>query len=147
MSATAPTPNIPPPGTKTVKPSYRSLDFAYGCFACIVFALGFGPLLAILPISQGAKEGYAMLLILPITLGAFLAGLVGLVLAIVHRSEWQLGAMGFASVAFLGTFALDEDIMMIAAVFYMVMLISFCGGWFFYRRRKMKQAERSGTGS
>jgi phosphotransferase system glucose/maltose/N-acetylglucosamine-specific IIC component len=109
-----------------------------------VFALGFGPLLAILPISQSAKEGYAMLLILPITFGAFIAGLVGLVLAIVHRSEWQLGAMGFASVAFVGTFALDEDIMMIAAVFYMVMLISFCGGWFFFRRRKMKEAERSG---
>lgn len=147
MSATVPTPSVPPPGTKDVKLSYRHLDFAYLCFACIAFALCFGPLLAILPISQSAKEGYAMLLILPITFGAFIAGIVGLVLAIVYRSEWQLGAMGFASVAFLGTLALDEDIMMIAAVFYVVVLISFCGGWFFFRRKRMKQAQASLPGS
>jgi len=147
MSATAPTPSVPPPGTKAVKPSYRSLDFAYLCFACIAFALCFGPLLWVLPLSQGDREGYAMLLGVPIMLGAFIAGIVGLVLAIAYRREWQLGAMGFAGVVFLGTWALDETIMEIAAVFYTVMIVSFCGGWFFYRRRKMKRAERAGIGS
>jgi hypothetical protein len=145
MSATAPTPSVPPPGTKAVKPSYRSLDFAYLCFACIAFALCFGPLLWVLPLSQGDREGYAMLLGVPIMLGAFIAGIVGLVLAIAYRSEWQLGAMAVAGVFFVLTLALDEDLMMIAAVFYTLMIVSFCGGWFFYRRRKMKRAEGTGV--
>jgi hypothetical protein len=144
MSATAPTPSVPPPGTKDVKLSYRHLDFAYLCFACIAFALCFGPLLWVLPLNQGDREGYAMLLGVPIMFGAFIAGIVGLVLAIIYRSEWQLGAMGFAGVVFLGTWALDETIMEIAAVFYTVMIISFCVGWFFFRRRKMKRAEGTG---
>jgi apolipoprotein N-acyltransferase len=88
MNATAPTPSVPPSGTKAVKLSYRSLDFAYACFAFIAFALCFGPLLWILPLSQGDREGYAMLLGVPIMFGAFIAGIVGLVLAIVYRSEW-----------------------------------------------------------
>jgi hypothetical protein len=144
MNATAPTPSVPPSGTKVVKLSYRSLDFAYACFAFIAFALCFGPLLWILPLSQGDREGYAMLLGVPIMFGAFMAGIVGLVLAIVYRSEWQLGAMAVAGVFFTLTLALDEDLMMIAAVFYTVMLVSFCGGWFFYRRTKMKRAEGTG---
>jgi hypothetical protein len=144
MNATAPTPSVPPSGTKAVKLSYRSLDFAYACFAFIAFALCFGPLLWILPLSQGDREGYAMLLGVPIMFGAFIAGIVGLVLAIVYRSEWQLGAMAVAGIFFLETWALDETIMEIAAVFYTVMIVSFCGGWFFYRRRKMKRAEGTG---
>jgi hypothetical protein len=146
MNATAPTPSVPPPGTKAVKLSYRSLDFAYACFAFIAFALCFGPLLWILPLNRGDREGYAMLLGVPIMFAAFMAGIVGLVLAIVYRSEWQLGAMAVASVVFLATWALDEQTMMVAAVFYTVVLISFCGGWFFFRRRKMKRAEGPGIG-
>jgi hypothetical protein len=147
MNATAPTPDVPTPGKKVVKPSYRQLDFAYGCFLCIVFALGFGPFLWLLPLTQGDREGYGMLLGVPIMFGAFIAGGVGLVLAIVHRSEWQLGAMAVASVVFLATWALDEETMMVAAVLYTVVLISFCGGWFFFRRRKMKRAEGAGMES
>lgn len=152
MNATVPSPNIPapsvpPPTTKAVKPSYQQLDFPYLCFAFIAFALCFGPILWILPISQGDREGYAMLLAVPIMFGAFIAGIVGLVQSIVYRSEWQLGAMSTAGVVFMLTWALDETTMEIAAACYAVMLISFCGGWFFFRRRKMKKAERAGIGS
>ncbi|MFI5104466.1 MAG: hypothetical protein ACHP79_06050, partial [Terriglobales bacterium] len=72
--------------------------------------------------------------------------IVGLVLSIVHRSEWQLGTMTVASIGFLMTWALDEETMEIAAVFYMAVLFSFCR-WFFFRRRKVKQAEGSGIWS
>ena len=147
MNATVPPPSVPPPMTKAVKLSYRHLDFAYVCFACIALALCFGPLLWILPIRQGDKEGYAMLLGVPIMFGAFIAGIVGLVLSIMYRSEWQLGTMAVAGVAFMLTWALDETTMEIAAAFYTVMIVSFCGRWFFFRRRKMKQAECSGIGS
>lgn len=131
---------VPPPPVK-LEPSYRSLDVAYGCFACIAFALCFGPLLWILPLSQGDREGYAMLLVIPIMLGAFLAGIVGLVLAIVHRSHWQLGAMAVAGVVFLVTWAGPEDIMEVAAALYTLLILSFCGRWFFSLRRKVKRAE------
>jgi hypothetical protein len=132
MNATVPPPSVPP--------SYRNLDFAYFCFACIALALCFGLVLSILPISQGDKEGYAMLLGIPI-IGAFAAGIAGLVLSILYRSEWQLGAMTVGGVAFMLTWALDEMTMEIAAVCYTVVVISFFCGWFFFRRRKMKQGE------
>jgi uncharacterized membrane protein len=133
----------PPPKTKAAEPSYRQLDVPYGCFACIALALCFGPLLWILPISQGNKEGYAMLLGIPIMFAAFLAGIVGLILAIVHRSEWQLVIMAFGGIVFLLTWTMDEQIMMMAAYVYGVVLVSCCGNWFFFRRRKLKRAERA----
>ncbi|HET9837117.1 MAG TPA: hypothetical protein VFR84_02705 [Candidatus Angelobacter sp.] len=136
MAASAPSPPV------KAEPSYRSLDVAYGCFAFIAFALCFGPLLWILPLSEGDREGYGMLLGVPIMFGAFLAGLMGLVLAIVHRSHWQLAAMAVAGVLFLLTWAGPEDAMEFAAVCYAVLIVSFCVTWFFFLRRKMKRAER-----
>ena len=131
---------VPPP----VKPEplYPSLDVAYSCFAFIAFALCFGPLLLVLPLSRGDREGYAMLLGVPIMFGAFLAGIVGLVLAIRHPSHWQLGTMAFAGILFLLTWAGPEDLMEIAAVLYTLLIVSFCVSWFFFRRRKMKRAEK-----
>ena len=76
----------------------------------------------------------------PLSIAEYVAGLV---LSILYRSEWQLGAMTVGGVAFMLTWALDEKTMEIAAVFYTVMLVSFCGRWLFFRRRKMKQAEGS----
>jgi phosphotransferase system glucose/maltose/N-acetylglucosamine-specific IIC component len=130
--------------------NYRSLDSAYGCFVFIALVLCFGPLLWMLPIGQGDKEGYAMLLGVPLMFAAFIAGIIGLVLSIVHRKEWPLGAMAAASVIFLLSWSLDEQVMMVAAVLYLAVLVSFCARWFFYRRRKMKQAgalEEKGTAS
>ena len=124
-----------------MKPSYRRLDFAYGCFACIALAMCFGPLLWILPVRQGGKEEIAMLLVVPIMFGAFLAGIAGLVFSIVYWREWPLGIMAGASIAFLLTWGRKEKTMLIAAVFYVVVLVSFCGWWFFFRRRKMRQVE------
>jgi len=146
MNATVPPPSGPPPTTKPAKLSYQQLDFPYVCFAFIVFALCFGPILWILPIRQGDREGYAMLFAVPIMFGAFIAGIAGLVQSNVYSSEWQLGAMSTAGVVFMLTWALDETTMEIAAACYAVMIISFCGQWFFFRRRKMKKAERSGIG-
>jgi predicted lysophospholipase L1 biosynthesis ABC-type transport system permease subunit len=88
-----------------------------------------------------------MLFAVPIMFGAFIAGIAGLVQSIVYSSEWQLGAMSTAGVVFMLTWALDETTMEIAAACYTVMIISFCGQWFFFRRRKMKKAEHSGIGS
>jgi hypothetical protein len=136
MAASAPSPPVKP------ESSYRSLDAAYACFAFIAFALCFGPLLWLLPLSEGDRQGYGMLLGIPIMFGAFLAGIAGLVLTIVHRSHWQLGAMAFAGVLFLLTWAGPEDAMEFAAVCYTVLIISFCATWVFFLRRKMKRAQR-----
>lgn len=133
---------VPPPPVKP-EPSYRSLDVAYGCFACIAFALCFGPILWILPLSRGDREGYAMLLGVPIMFAAFLAGIVGLVLAIRLPGHWQLGTLAVAGVVFLVTWAGPEDIMEIAAALYTLLVLSFCARWFFSLRKKMKRMERS----
>lgn len=136
MAASAPSPPEKP------APPYQSLDVAYGCFAFILFALCFGPLLWLLPLSEGDRQGYGMLLGIPIMLGAFVAGLIGLVLAIRYSSHWQLGAMAFAGVLFLLTWAGPEDAMEFSAVCYATLIVSFCVAWFFFLRRKMKRAQR-----
>jgi len=123
------------------RPLYRRLDTAYGCFVGILAVLCFGPLLWILPISQGNKEGFAMLLGVPLMFGAFILGVVGLILAGIYWREWPLAILAFAGILFLLSWNLDENIMEIAAAAYMVLLICFCGRWFFFRRRKMKKAE------
>jgi hypothetical protein len=64
MAASAPSPPVKP------ESSYRSLDAAYACFAFIAFALCFGPLLWLLPLSEGDRQGYGMLLGIPIMFGA-----------------------------------------------------------------------------
>ncbi|HEV8493454.1 MAG TPA: hypothetical protein VGR76_14355 [Candidatus Angelobacter sp.] len=138
----------PPPKAKDEQPSfrvYRGLDAAYGCFALILLTLCYGPLLAVLPISQGAKEGWAMLLAIPMVLLGFVVGIVALVLAIIHRSEWQLVFMAFVGVLFVATLFLDnEDIMLAVATFYVVITASCCVNWFFFRRKKVKRAELRG---
>jgi hypothetical protein len=136
MAASAPSPPEKP------APPYQSLDVAYGCFAFIAFALCFGPLLWLLPLSEGDRQGYGMLLGIPIMFGAFLAGLIGLVFAIRYSSHWQLGAMAFAGVLFLLTWAGPEDAMEFSAVCYTALIVSFCVAWFLFLRRKMKRAQR-----
>lgn len=135
--------DTPPLKAKPAQPSFRvyRLDAAYGCFALIILTLAYGPLLWLLPISQGAREGYAMLLAIPMVLLGFVVGIVALVLAIIHRSEWQLGFMAVVLALFGATLFFDnEDIMAAVAIFYVVITAAFCGNWFFFRRKKVKQA-------
>jgi hypothetical protein len=117
------------------------LDIAYGCFACILAVMCFGPLLWILPINQGDKEGYAILLGIPLMFAAFLLGIAGIVFAGTHWKEWPLAAMALTGIAFLLSWNLDTRAMEIAAVLYATLLASLCGRWFFSQRRKMKQAD------
>lgn len=121
--------------------NYRRLDSGYVCFAFIALVLCFGPLLWVLPISQGDREGYAILVGLPLMFLAFIAGIAGLVLSIVHKNEWPLTVMAAASVIFALSLALDEEVMMAMAALYVVVSVSLCARWFFYSRRKIKQAE------
>lgn len=138
--------NTPPLQDKTARPSYRGLDAAYGCFALILLTLAYGPLLWLLPISQGAREGYAMLLAIPMVLLGFVVGIVALVLAIIHRSEWQLGFMAGVGVLFVVTLFFDnEDIMTAVAIFYVVITAASCVNWLFFRRKKVKQAQLLGS--
>lgn len=132
---------LTPLNAKPARSSYRRLDAAYGCFALILLTLAYGPLLWLLPISQGAREGYAMLLAIPMVLLGFVVGIVGLVLAIIYRSEWQLGFMAVVLVLFGVTLFFDnEDIMAAVAIFYVVITAAFCVNWFFFRRKRVKQA-------
>ena len=134
--------NLTPPSSDTLpKPLYRRLDAPYWCFVGILAALCFGPLLWILPISQGDREGFAMLLGVPLMFGAFILGIVGLVLASIHWQEWPLAAMAFAGILFLLSWNLDDPGMEIAAAAYVVLISYFCARWFFFRRKRMKQAE------
>lgn len=138
MNSVAPAPTV-----KDKKPSYRNLDSAYGCFLFIALVFCFGPVLAILPISHGDKEGLAMLLAIPIVFASFGVGIRGLVLAIIYREEAPLPIMAVAGILFLVSLSLDEDVMMAAAALYTLMIFGFCGRWFFSRRKKMKRAAAS----
>ena len=139
--------SVPPPYMKAAKPYYRRLDTAYGCFAFIVLATCLAPLVSILPLTEDDKGGLVFVLGLPIAFVALVSSIAGLVLSVVHRREWPLGAMAVATVVFLLMLISGEKLNakapLVAAVLYLAVLAFFCGRWFFFIRRKRKQTEVS----
>jgi hypothetical protein len=138
---------LPPLGAKPGKPQYRRLDIAYGCFAFVALAACLAPLLLILPITEDDKGALEFILGFPIMFVALVALIAGLVLSVVHRREWPLLAMALASLLFLLTWILSEELgektMEVFSIPYLALLIFSCARWFFFIRGKRKRAEIS----
>lgn len=122
-----------------LRPSYRRLDVAYGCFVGVAFTLLLGPVLWILPIDQGDKEGFAMLLGVPFLFAGFIAGVAGLVLSLRYWREWPLLLMTAASGAFVLAMVSDEPGIETMAAVYLAILLLLCGRWFLFRRRAISR--------
>jgi hypothetical protein len=112
-------------------------DFAYACFLPpAVLAVGLA-LVDTLPMSFTSRQGYAMLLGLPLAMVSMGAIPVGLALAAYLRRDWALPVLAAATIAAVAVFVSDTSgrtATNVLAFAYGALVLALDGLWFLRRR-------------
>ncbi|HUI74833.1 MAG TPA: hypothetical protein VLX32_07815 [Candidatus Acidoferrum sp.] len=133
---------------------YRRLDFAYGCFVWVALVVCGVPLFGMLPLSFDTWQALAMLVGLPLAIGAVGGGVTGTVLSVVLWREWPLAIMAVASISMLLLFlgndqwhTVSDRTELIGCSVATAILFFFCARWFLFRRRQVKRKQLAGADS
>jgi hypothetical protein len=150
----------PPPSPLAASPRvplrarYRRLDFAYGCFVWVALVVCGVPLFGMLPLSFDTWQALAMLVGLPLAIGAVGAGVTGTVLSVVLWREWPLAIMAVASISMLLLFLANDEwktvsdrTELLGCSVATAILFFFCARWFLFRRQRMKRKQLLGAES
>jgi hypothetical protein len=101
-----------------------------------------------LPLSFDTWQALAMLVGLPLAIGAVGAGVTGTVLSVVLWREWPLAIMAVASISMLLLFLANDEwktvsdrTELIGCSVATAILFFFCARWFLFRRQRMKRKQ------
>jgi hypothetical protein len=117
-------------------------DFAYACFLPPA-VLGVGmSLLDTLPMSLANRQGYGMILGLPLAMASMGSIPVGLALAAYLRRDWALPVLAAATIAVVAVFVADSSgrtTTNVLAFAYGALVLALDGLWFLRRRRSFTE--------
>ncbi len=127
------------------------LDRAYGCFAWIAFVICAVALFSVLVQDNNTRNALGMLIGIPFALTAVAAGVVGLVLSVVHWREWPLLLMSAVVASMILAFLAKEEWNLVGEGFVdawctcaTAVLIFFCARWFAFTRSRATRAQATG---